>query len=437
VSGDLVYGVRAGAPGAVEELRRQYAQAGEFLVGLADRFFDGNRERIVILPGNHDVCYEDVMASSEKIEIPLEPEKKDYIVAELFKANSRLRWSWRELCFYRILDDIRYQNRLQYFAATYKSFYQDRRTFSLVPDEQYDVFDFADLGFCVAVLNSCFNNDPLRRAGTFHPTALTDACRSLRQISRSGWLLASAWHHNLAGGPTLDDYLDAEFIQLLIDAGVSLGFHGHQHMPECFDERYRIGPSPRKMTIVSAGTLCAEPRNLKPGVPRSYNVVELDTDTWSGRAHQRQMVNRLFNLPVWGPGHFSSTNSSFVDFELCKPLVSRPPQLDLQLTLDRADKLLGARRWSEALVVLDGVKDMPGARPLLLRALTELGDARRTITALWPPSTIAETVTVGGAVLESGTKEEAEAFIELALVSGSTDASVQDISRRIRERRLR
>ncbi len=304
-------------------------------------------------------------------------------------------------------------------------------------DEQYDIFDFADLGFCVAALNSCYNNDPLRRAGTFHPTALTDACRSLRQISRAGWLMAATWHHNLAGGPTLDDYLDAEFLQLLIDAGVSLGFHGHQHMPECFDERYRIGQSPRKMTIISAGTLCAEPRNLKPGVPRSYNVVELDTDTWIGRVHQRQMVNRLFNLPVWGPGHFNSTNSSSVDFDLCKPLMTRPPHLDVELALDRVDKLIGSGQWRDALDVLDKAKDLSGARPLLLRALTELSDPRRTITMLWPPLTIAEAVTVGGAILESGTSAEAKAFIELALVSGSTDASIGDISRRIRQRRLR
>jgi len=32
---------------------------------------------------------------------------------------------------------------------------------------------------------------------------------------------------------------------------------------------------------------------------------------------------------------------------------------------------------------------------------------------LWPPLTNAEAVTIGGAILEGGTKEEAEAFIQL------------------------
>jgi predicted MPP superfamily phosphohydrolase len=55
VSGDLIYGVKLGTPDGTKEQNRQYAQAEEFLVGLADPFFDGRRERIVILPDNHDV----------------------------------------------------------------------------------------------------------------------------------------------------------------------------------------------------------------------------------------------------------------------------------------------------------------------------------------------------------------------------------------------
>ncbi len=437
VSGDLVYGVKPNAGDAATELTRQYSQAEHFLIGLADRFFGENRSRIVILPGNHDVSYDDVMKSVQRIDIPTDPKNKESLVAELLLPNSRLRWSWRELCFYRITDDDRYRNRVHHFATMYESFYQNLRKFPLEPEQQYDLFDFPDLGFSVVALSSCYNNDPLHPAGAFHPTALTEACRALRRTDRIGWLTAATWHHNLVGGPTQDDYLDAGFLQLLIDAGASLGFHGHQHLPECFDERYRLGPNPRKITIVSASTLCAEPRNLRPGVPRSYNVVELDTDAWTGRMHQRQMVNMLMPLPVWGPGHFVNTNSSFLDFELCEPLVTRPAQLDVQLALDRADKLLGSRQWREALDVLDDIRNVPLSRPLLVKALEELGDGRRTIATLWPPLTSVEAVTLGGAVLDSGTPEEAEAFTRIGLVSDNVDASVREVSRRVSERWLK
>lgn len=435
VSGDLVRGVKPGISDGGAELTRQYAQAEEFLVGMADRFFDGDRNRIILLPGNHDVGYDDVMGSVSRIAIPADPLQRIALVTELFKPKSRLRWSWSELCFFRITDEDRYRDRFRYFAATYDRFYQGRRTFLLAPDQQYGVFDFHDLGFCVLALNSCYDNDPLHKVGAFNPTSVTEGSRALRATERTGWLAAAAWHHNLSGAPTQDDRLDVEVLQLLIDAGVSLGFHGHQHLPDCVEERYRIGPSGRKMTIVSASTLCAGPDNLSPGVPRSYNVVELDTGAWSGRVHQRQMVNRLFNLPVWGPGHFIATNQSYVDFDLSKPLADRPAGLDLQLAIEQADKLLGSHNWSEAAELLGRIKDAPVARPLLLKALGELGDSRRTMAMLWPPLTNGEAVAIGGAILESGTTEQAEAFLHLDLVCANPDASVRDMSRRVQQRR--
>src|SRR5258708_6336343 len=95
VSGDLVHGVEPNSPDLERELKRQYSQAEEFLSGLADRFFNGDRERVIILPGNHDVCFGDVLASVIKVPIPEEPEKKRKLVSELFLPNSLIRWSWK------------------------------------------------------------------------------------------------------------------------------------------------------------------------------------------------------------------------------------------------------------------------------------------------------------------------------------------------------
>lgn len=437
VSGDLVYGVGLDVEEADNELKRQYTQAETFLIGLADRFFDGERERVVILPGNHDVCFSDVMKSVQRIEIPLEPEKKANLVKELFMPNSKLRWSWREMCFFRITNIDIYLDRFRCFVATYKSFYQGKRIYNLAPGKQFDVFDFTELGFCVVTLNSCFNNDPLRRTGTFHNDALTEACRALRHGERAGWLSAVAWHHNLVGGPLQDDYLDAGFLQHFIDSGASLALHGHQHLSECFDERYTLGNNPRKITIVSAGTLCAEPNGLRPGVPRSYNIVELDTNCWTGFVHQRQMVNANMPLPVWGPGYFINTHSSFFKFELCKPIETRPKSLDKRLLLEQADRLLGEQQWYEALDILEEIRDVPLARSLIAKALEELDETQLIIEKLYPPINNTEAVMIGGAILRDGTVEQAKAFVQLEFVSKNQDASVCDITRRIIERRLK
>jgi 3',5'-cyclic AMP phosphodiesterase CpdA len=433
VSGDLVYGVKPGSA-ASAELDRQYSQAEEFLAGIADTFFAGNRERVVVLPGNHDVSYPAMLESAQRIDIPAGASERKLLTDELFAPRTRLRWSWPEMCFYRICDEEQYERRLEGFARIYERFYSGTRAFSLSPEKQFDLFDYPDLGFSIVALNSCFQNDPLRRAGGFNPTAFSAACRELKDPKRVGWLLAATWHHNIAGGPVQDDYLDVDFLQLLIDAGVSLGFHGHQHVHDCIDERYRLGPGQRKMTTISASTLCAEPRNLKPGVPRGYNVVELDTDKWVGRVHSRHMVNSMFNLPVWGPGHFIASGTAYFDFEICQPTASRPPTLDFKLALERADRLLEARKWNDALEVLLTVKLAPLARPMIVKALNELGDAQRMLEVLWPPETNGEAVAVGGAILELNREAEAKAFINLGFVVDNKDASVNDICRRLRVR---
>lgn len=437
VSGDLVYGVPPTAPNAVQELERQNAQALEFLVELSDRLFQGDREKVVILPGNHDVAYPKVSDSSVLVPPPTTDQDRAKLVKQYFSANSDLRWSWAELSFYRITDFRIYAERLALFADLYSQFYQGRRTYSLNPEAQFDVFDYPDLKLSLLALSSCHSNDPWQRAGRIHPKAMAQATRQLRSPIRSGWLLASAWHHNLTGGPTQDDYLDPRFLQLLIDSGVSLGMHGHQHRPEWFDERYRLGSNNRRMVITSAATLCAGPSNLSPGSPRGYNVLEIDNEDWTARLHQRQMVNLQFDMPLWGPGHFIDTNLSYVDFDLSPPLLARPVGLDLQMALESADVHLGKGEWERVLETLTGHMEDALARKMCAKALGELDDAAATMRVFANPRTAEEAVLLGDAILQGGTAEDFDRYLVDPFVAASTDASVTAIVSRVTVRTTR
>jgi hypothetical protein len=432
VSGDVVYGVNPRSTDPDAELTRQYAQAEEFLAGLTDRLFKGERNRVIIVPGNHDVSYPEVMQSLQQMPVPGDANAKAQLANELMLPQSMLRFSQSELEYYRIVDRGRYEGRLRHFAEMYDRFYQGRRRFSLSPDSQFAIFDYPALAFSVLALSSCHNNDPLHRAGAIHPSCLAEACRSVRNVEKTGWLAAAVWHHSVSGGPSQNDYVDAEMLQPLIEAGVSLGFHGHQHRPDCVDERYRIGTANRKMTLISASTLCAGPKALSPGAPRSYNVVELDTSEWKGRVHQRQMVNQAFAIPVWGPGHLHITGRSYIDFELCPPLANRDPTLDTQLVLERGEKLVAEAQWQAAVNELARVRHAALARPLLLKALTELGDVSSIMTFLLPPQSPREAVAIGGAILSAGSKGQADLFLSQDMGEVSQDQSVREITRRLR-----
>ncbi|MBX5192782.1 hypothetical protein HJB86_28515 [Rhizobium sp. NZLR3b] len=437
VSGDLIYGVHPSAPDAEGELKRQNAQALEFLIELTDRLFGGNRDRLVLIPGNHDVAFTKVKISSAPVPMPKNAAEKAALVREFFSANTKLRWSWSDLSFHRIVDSNIYQSRLSHFCDLYEQFYQGQRTYSTEPESQFDLFDFPGQKLSILALNSCHNNDPWRRAGQINSTALANACRQLRSPRRAGWTLGATWHHNLVGGPSQDDYLDPEFLQLLIDSGVSLGLHGHQHRSEYFDERYRLGPQARKMTIVSAATLCAGPNNLSPGTPRGYNVIEIDNEAWTARLHQRQMVNLQFNMPAWGPGHFVDTNASFVEFELSPPAESRPAGLDRDYALESASAHLGSGEWEKVLEILADLQADSMARRMRLKALEELDSPPRTIAIIKEPTDIAEAVILGHALLSEGDSQARRRFLEHPFVANNMDASVKEVVSKLNARKAR
>ena len=51
VSGDVVQGVKNTVQDAESVLRRQYEEALEFLTSLAEEFVEGNKQRVIIVPG--------------------------------------------------------------------------------------------------------------------------------------------------------------------------------------------------------------------------------------------------------------------------------------------------------------------------------------------------------------------------------------------------
>ena len=116
VSGDLVSGIKTTAPDAVNELDRQYDEAYAFLTGLADLFLAGDHNRIVIVPGNHDVSYPHVYLSLKEIHFARGEPTADAMIAEyvrkLYSPGSSLRWSWNSLCFYELIDTEQYRGKV-------------------------------------------------------------------------------------------------------------------------------------------------------------------------------------------------------------------------------------------------------------------------------------------------------------------------------------
>lgn len=171
VSGDIVQG-SVNLNKAVEVIQEQYEEALSFLNALAQELFNGDKSRIIIAPGNHDVCWAESTESMTIIEessVVCEKGKlKKDILQQAMKIDSSVKWSWADRSFYRISDIDKYNKRLSYFCDFYHKFYDGKRSYSLEPNKQFDLFDFKTLGITVVGFNSCFHNDHLNRAGSIN-----------------------------------------------------------------------------------------------------------------------------------------------------------------------------------------------------------------------------------------------------------------------------
>lgn len=438
VSGDIIHGVGPRAEKAEEELQRQYDQAEEFLVGLTNSLVGGQRERVVIIPGNHDVSFFHALKSMKEVTINLASTKgRTEAISNakrLWTPNSMYRWWWGEFRLFEVTDPAIYAERLGAFCRFYEKFYQGKRPYSLDPARQFDVFDFPAHNLTVVGLSSCDGNDPINKRGAIHPDCLAGAGRRMRDGRYGGRLLLAVWHHNTSGGPTQADYMDADMVQCLIDDGFSVGFHGHQHRSQFVDERHKFGTD-RKITIVSAGTLCAGPGELPTGQSRAYNLVQIDPVEMKATLHQRRMLNDNFGRPIWGPGTFPSSGKSSVEFDVQRPRERNPCAADAA-TLGAAEALIRGGKNEEAAAMLRPIVGNLVARRLLLGCYMNANNTNAIAEVFYPPQSVAEVVQVADALWEQKDRTRLEHLLESDGVRDAADVAVIE-TRKKYLRRLR
>ncbi|PPC99392.1 MAG: hypothetical protein CTY31_10615 [Hyphomicrobium sp.] len=422
VSGDVIQGVWPGTPDFEARLAEQYAEALEFLSRLADRFVAGDRQRVVIVPGNHDVSACHFMESLTKVDIL--PDRKKALLSQLFSPESDLRWSWDDLALFKISDAERYKQRLAAFQKFYSDFYKATRTYDLDATKQFDVFDYPTLDLTITAFSSCYNNDILNKQGAIHPACVAGAVELLRHPQYNNRHRLAVWHHNTEGLPSQSDYMDAGILQNLIDGGYSVGFHGHQHRPQFLDTRFKYGEE-RRITVISAGTLCG---HASFAHARAYNIIELDTEKNTGRLHLREMQNDNLQNPIWSRRPLRMGNSAaFLDFEFDPP--PEPVSSDNATeALVEAQRLFEAGEFALAVPLLDGLfRTDQLARRLLLECLLRMDASAEIIARFIPSVSASESIAVMDALWTTGQKEQLRQFLDHKNIAATTDPSVAEL----------
>ena len=390
VSGDLVAGAGLDEEDPDATIYNQYDEVEEFLGTLTNLLFDGDRSKIIICPGNHDIDWNQARRSMDRVpdqEIP-----KDVRLA-LAAPNSTLRWNWQDLSLYRITDLQVYRQRMDKYWDFIERFYSGANILRMPSrSDEPLLVELFGRRVLVAGFNSCETIDCFSRRPEIKPGTVEQLIREIEY----DWeydLSIAVWHHNTMGPPTADDYMHYNQVYRLIECGFSLGLHGHQHRHDIFLHSLGI-PELGNMAIIGAGSLAAGKHELPRGTNRQYNMIELSDDLWGARLHLREVeVGTSFGprrLNAFGGNSYSDI--SWLDSTEANPLIQDKHFLNRNTTIERSEAAImsGDNEVAiAALVPIVGDLDLYG-RELLANAALNSRQWGILIDQLSPPKYIRE-----------------------------------------------
>jgi Calcineurin-like phosphoesterase len=435
VSGDVIQGVPLDAPDHGAELARQYQVAYGFLANLADRFFAGDRTQIVIVPGNHDVCWNTAIKSMTEL-VPEDPPIK--AAAELFQASSDLRWNWKTRTIYRITNPDGYKRRLDAYWQFMEDFYSGTNLkYPVDRNRGFNLFELDNGRIVVSALESVHGNDCFCRQGAIERSVIGNCSLAIRDLPQQPILRMAVWHHSFQGPPQGDDYMDIASIHELIGNGFRLGLHGHQHQADASAYAIHL-PEELSMAISSAGSLCAGARELPRGINREYNVIVIDDAYTGARVHVREMTQGN-QFGRCGRGVFRMDGFAELHWQLPAGQGGGPP-LDLQQftagIVLRAEESLHGGLAEDALRLLENIKQpLTGhARKLFIEAARETGNSAKLIEFLKHPQSIAEFIDLFSAMLNEKQLDSAATLLERSKEFNVDAATVGDLRSRLQMR---
>jgi small GTP-binding protein len=257
----------------------EFEKAYQLISGVIESF-QLNAARCVIVPGNHDVDWDEQVYEWK----PLRQVNEGSLRAGTFVPQG---------AGFLIRDEKRYPMRFKNFSDRFYMFLRQEE-YPLAFEEQAIPFLFAESGIQLLALNSCWEIDEFfpKRASIYARAlakGLTAADKQIQQAKQSGTLSHDSrilrlaiWHHPVTGNDKISD--DA-FLERLRQADFKLCLHGHVHEDRA--ELLGYTHPTRRIHIAGAGSFGAPASQRPEAVPRLYNLLEIDADHSEIKIHTR------------------------------------------------------------------------------------------------------------------------------------------------------
>lgn len=362
VSGDLIHGGNSEA-----EIRQQYAETKTFLDEVVCKFLDGDKNKMLIVPGNHDISYPHSRGSM----MP-EPEENKLLNSQsLKKCHPQIRWSWEDFTFYKISDAEQYKQRFDLFKEFYNEFYAGLRTYPEDSTSIAELYTFEDDKVSFALFNSCMQLDHLNDTAGIDEDAIVNVLPMLRSNYNRGFLNIAVWHHHFYDTPRKTDYMDREIVNKMSHSYIQIGLFGHQHISqiaEFYGGDLALGDTPenQRLLLISSGTLFGGEKELPEGSRRQYNVIEIEKENGIAKVkiHVREDNNRSVSskYPIWQP--------KFVGPKSCIETSVKYRQMDEKDEL--MDILRNARKEGDYVSAYKKLIDNPASGELYMNIRSEV-----------------------------------------------------------------
>jgi small GTP-binding protein len=273
----------------------EFEKAHQLISRVIDAF-RLNAARCVIVPGNHDVDWNEPVYE--------------------WKSNRQVDQKTLEVGTYvpqgngfLIRNDDLYPRRFKNFSDRFYMFLRQEE-YPLEFENQAIPFFFAESNIQLLALNSCWEIDEFfpERASIYGRALANGLLAADRQLekarqnngaTKSEVLRFAIWHHPVTGNEKIRD--DA-FLSRLSRAGFKLCLHGHVHEERADLIGYTDPAS--QMYVAGAGSFGAPATQRPENVPRLYNILEIANDRSQIKVHTRWLPksNAAWDgWAVWGP----------------------------------------------------------------------------------------------------------------------------------------
>ncbi|MCP4698361.1 MAG: SUMF1/EgtB/PvdO family nonheme iron enzyme, partial [Gammaproteobacteria bacterium] len=377
---------------ADKSVESEYEAALELVNGLMARF-GLNSERVIVVPGNHDLNWE---LSEESYRFVSKTKLPDSLSeGQIIPAGD---------IGFLVRDEKKYPKRFAHFDKCFYQKIREDEPYPEKPEKQAILYPFPDKRLLFLGLNSSWETDHYYKTRSgIDMDALNGALDELLDDEYEDWFKIALWHHPVNGA---DAMKNTEFMEQLAIHGFRLCLHGHIH--EAKEERYKYDGG-RGMHIIGAGTFGAPADEQVPGIPLQYNLLLFRGDTLTVHTRKKEKPDGVWSADArWGDK--SENPAAFYKIRFDKfEFLGKPLEENLDDVIERS-----------------GLSDEIKAKDEFARHSEDsfllIEQARRKLRELPTHPDYLKTMLKGGTVLSStGNLKEAKELLGKALKISNTE----------------